>query len=279
MGADLADVFPRRGRLFREIQGVPHLETAGYGHHLLPDPGEGKVGDKVVRVIARVYRHEVVAHGEHVPVAQEGSFGKGRGPGGVKEEANVVAVSLVDQLLEQIGFLAVQFFAQFLNLVDADQEILGVVPHAFGIVPDDSFHLGAGIPDGEGLVHFLLRLAHEEFCIRVVDDVFDLLHHAVLKEPNSHAAGAKGGHFRPEPFRPIVTDHGHLVSPLETEAHHAQTEILDVFIVVLPGVGKPDAELLLPHGHFLVAVFSALAEKEFRYGEILGNLCVSSVHR
>jgi hypothetical protein len=222
MGPDLANVFSGRCRLFRKIQGVSHLKATGDGHHLFPDPGEGKVGDKVVRIATGIHGHEVVSHGEHVPVAQKGAFGKGSGARGVKKEANFITVPFLDHLLKKRGFLFVQFLSQFLDLIDADEKILVVVAHALGIIPDDFFQLRAGIFNGKRLVHFFLRFTYEEFCVGVVDDVLDLLHHAVLKEPHPDAPGAHGGHFGPEPFGPVFSDHGHLVAPLEPQADHAE---------------------------------------------------------
>ncbi len=122
MGPDFADVFLSGVRLFGEIQGVAHLKAAGDGHHLLADPGKGKIGDKIVRVVAGVHGHEVPAHGQHVPVAQQRAFGQGGGTRGVEQQADVVAVALVDQIFEEIRFPGIQFLPQFLDLLQADEE-------------------------------------------------------------------------------------------------------------------------------------------------------------
>jgi len=102
VGADLPDILLGCFRLLREVEGISHLKTARYGHHLLPDPGKGEIRDKIISVIARVNGHEVLTHGEHIPVGQKRTLGKGRGPGGVEEEADIIAMALIYHFFKEV---------------------------------------------------------------------------------------------------------------------------------------------------------------------------------
>ena len=65
-------------------------------------------------------------------------------------------MAFIDQLFEEIRLFFFQFSAQLLNLFKADQIILIIVAHAFGIIPDDFLQFGAFIEDGNGFIDFLL---------------------------------------------------------------------------------------------------------------------------
>ncbi len=48
----------------------------------------------------------------------------------------------------------------------------------------------------------------------MIDDIPDLFHQTVLKQPYPDTAGAQGGHFGPQSFGAVGPDHGHLVARL-----------------------------------------------------------------
>ena len=68
----------------------------------------------------------------------------------------------------------------------------------------------------ENLVHLLLVLGDDEFGLRVVDDVGDLLEDRILIDPGAESAGGLGGELGDDPFGLVVADDGNLVSRLES---------------------------------------------------------------
>ncbi len=199
-------------------------------------------------------------------MGEQRPFGQCRCPGGVKEEADIIPFSLVYQFLEEARLLLIQFSSQLLDLLEADEDGIIVVPHPLWVIPDDFGKLGALILYGQGLIDLFLSLGKIELGIGVIDDVLNLIHQAVLKEPHPDAAGTHGRHLGPESFGAIIADHDRLVALLQPQGDQPQGKGSNVFQVFLPCVGNPDTELLLPHGHLLVPEFFGITEEEFRYG-------------
>ena len=112
----------------------------------------------------------------------------------------------------------------------------------------------------------------------MVNYVFYLVHHTVLEEPDPDSPGTHGGHLSPQTLRPVVSDHRHFIAFFKTKTHHPKTEILHIVVIVLPGKGDPDAELLFPHRHLILAVFFALRDKELWNCEVLGYFDPGLLH-
>ncbi len=197
VGADLPDVLLGRHRVLGEIQGVAPLEPAGDRHHLLADPGKGKVRDIIVGLEAGIHRHQALAHGDHIIVGQKHPLGLGSGPGCVKQEGHVVAMAAGGDFFEQVGLFRLQLPPEVHHLVEADETVLIVIPHPLGVIPDDPLQLGTVVDDGQGLVHLFLTLAHQKPGVRMVDDVLDLFVQGVLEKPDPHCLAAEGPHLGP----------------------------------------------------------------------------------
>ncbi len=163
VGADLPDIFLGKIGCFRKINSIPHLKATGYGHHLLPNPSKGKVGNKIIRIIAGINRHEIAPHGQHIPVGEERALGESRCARCVKKKTDVVAMPFIDHFLKQVRFLFVELPAQFLNLFHTDQKVLVIISHPFGIIPHDDVQFGTLILDGKALIHFFLGFTHKDF--------------------------------------------------------------------------------------------------------------------
>jgi len=123
-------------------------------------------------------------------------------------------MALVDHLLKKARLLLLQLPAQALNLFETNEVVFLIVAHPFGVIPNDLLKVGTLIKDGNGLVYLFLAFAEQESRVRMVNDVPDLIHETVLKEPDPHPPGTQRGHLGPQAFRTVVTDHGHLVSVL-----------------------------------------------------------------
>ena len=101
MGADFTDILLGGLRFFREIEGEPGLNPAGDRHHLLPDPGKGEVGDKIICFKVGIDPHQILAHGEHIIMGEKGSFRKGGRSRGIEEKTDIVSFSLRDRDLRR----------------------------------------------------------------------------------------------------------------------------------------------------------------------------------
>src|SRR5581483_8288489 len=71
------------------------------------------------------------------------------------------------------------------------------------------------------------------------------------------------GQLRPVEARAVVAEHGELVAALEAGRRQPQREIAHVRVAVAPGVGLPDAAVLLAHAR-LPAVGLHVAAQELR---------------
>jgi len=198
-------------------------------------------------------------------MAQKGAFGKGGRAGCVEEQAYVIALALIAHIIEKIGLFLIKLLSEFLDFFYTDQIFLMIITHSLGIVPYNPFKFGTFILYGQCLIHFLLCLPYEKPRVRMIKNVLDFIHHAVLEQPYTNAAGAHGGHLGPEALRPVIPDHGHLVPTLQPETDHTQAEVLDIFV-------------LFPHGHLVLAIFFTLAEKKLGNRKVLGDLYPGSIH-
>ena len=139
MGSYFPDIFLGDFRFFRKIDGITHLKSAGDGHHLFPDPGKRQKGNKIIFRGTGVDFHQVLTHGQQVIMGKEDPFGQGRGPGGIEEQGHVRGLSLGDQLFKEPGVFLVQFPSFLHHFFQTDQQRVVIIPHPFGIIPDDFF--------------------------------------------------------------------------------------------------------------------------------------------
>ena len=128
------------------------------------------------------------------------------------------ATSCVEVARVVLGELA----AALLELVEAQQARVLVVPQAPRVVVDDVLELRALGADVEQLVHLLLVLDHREARLGVVDDELHLLLDGVLVERHRDAAERLGGQHRPVELRAVVADHRGLVAARKAERGQAR---------------------------------------------------------
>jgi hypothetical protein len=78
-------------------------------------------------------------------MGEEGPLGLPRGPGGVEEQGDVIPVTLLHQLLEQIGTLLRHLPAQAHDLRQGHQHRIAIIAHPLGVIPEDPLDLGATV--------------------------------------------------------------------------------------------------------------------------------------
>ena len=164
------------------------------------------------------------------------------------------------------------FLPHLLNLSVAYQHGVFIIPHALGVLPDDPLQFGTAFSDPESFVYFLLPLSDIKPGLSMPNNVFCLIQERVLEEPGGDGPGAQSGHLRPEGMRTVAPDKSDGLASLQPQSLHPQAEGLDVIIIILPGVGQPDAKFLLPHGHFPGSIAAAFLQPDLGNGHIFGNL-------
>ena len=248
VGADLAQVALHRLGLLGDVDGEADLVGQGQRPEGVADPGHGQVGHQLVVGAVAVHLQQPLADREEVAVAEHGPLGEAGGARGVGDDGHVLGAGLLHLLLEVVGVLGIELPPHLLHLGQAQEPGVAVVAHPFGVVVDDLLHVGQLLPQGEELVHLLLVFGQDELGLRVVDDVLHLAGDGVLVDGHGHSAQRLGGHEGPVELGAVVADDGQLVAPLEAQDGQPQGQGLDVLVGVGPGVGLPDAELLLAHG-------------------------------
>jgi hypothetical protein len=104
------------------------------------------------------------------------------------------------------------------------------------------------LAQGEHLVHLLLVLGHDRGDIGVVPDIGELAGDGVLVDGNGHSAETLGGDLGPVEPRAVVADDRQAVAALEPQGGQAEREIAHMRLVLGPGIGLPDAAILLADG-------------------------------
>ncbi len=133
----------------------------------------------------------------------------------------------------------------------AQQKRLVIPAQSPPVFIDDGFQTRALRLDVEQLVHLLLVLGHREAGVGVIEDVRQLSLGRVLVEGNGNAAQRLGGHDRPVELGPVVAHDGGPIAPREAERGQPQGDEAALLEVLPPGVGLPDAEILLADGNLV----------------------------
>jgi hypothetical protein len=129
------------------------------------------------------------------------------GPGGVGDDRGILGRALGHLLLEVARPVLGELPPALLQILEAQQAGILVVPEPSRVVVDDVLEPGALLPDVEQLVDLLLVLDDREAGLRVVDDVLHLLLDGVQsdRDPRTPAPAS------PSTARPVVADHRGLV--------------------------------------------------------------------
>ena len=157
-----------------------------------------------------------------------------------------------------------------LDLIQAQQPRLVVVPHALGVVVDDDLDEGQLVLHLQDLVDLLLVLAHDHPGFRVIDDVVDLRGDSILVDGHGHATEGLRRDHGPVELGAVVADDGDLVTAAEAEAGEAEGDAPHVLDVILPRMCLPDPELLLADGHGRSEALG-IVERELREGAEAGG--------
>src|SRR5262249_13563084 len=125
---------------------------------------------------------------------------------------------------------------------------LRIVTEPARVVVDDVLQTGAVALHVDQLVDLLLVLDNREASLGVVEDVLHLSLDRVLVERDGDAADRLRSQHGPVELGAVVPDDGHLVAARKAEGGQPEADQASLLVVVPPGVGLPDAEVLLADG-------------------------------
>ena len=101
-------------------------------------------------------------------------------------------------------------------------------------------------PSFQDLVHLLLVVADHEDRIAMANDVGRFLGGVGGIDPHGHGSGALSSQVGVKPFGLVVAKNADMIALVQAQSHHAQAEIADVAVIIVPGYLLPDPEILFP---------------------------------
>ena len=245
--AQLAQVALHRLGAFGTVAGGRHHQRRAEREDRVAHPSHRQVAEPVVAARHRLDAGEALRGGDHVGVAQQHALGAPGGAGGVGDQRHVLRAALLDLALEVARMLLGKVAAGLLQVGERPEDVVGVRAHAERILVDDEAQVLQLAGQGQHLVDLLLVFGHDDRHLGVVEHEGQLAGNGVLVERHGHAAERLRGELRPVEARPVVAEHRQLVAALEACRRQAQREVVHVGVAVAPGVGLPDAAVLLAH--------------------------------
>ena len=260
-GRNLAQVFLHGADRLAKV----HLRTQVGGHeagqHLLGDVAQRQVGQVAG---ARVHAQALDDAGHHaadVAPRQHGALGFAGGTRGVDHQADVVQALRRQRRVD--GGLRAGLLAQALDLGEGgDQFALGgrEAAQALGLHDDDLFERRQAGTRFEQLVGLLLVLADHHRDVGVADDVGHLAARTGWVDADGDGADQPGAHLRQHPFNAVLRQHADMAARRNAQGRQSEGEGTGAAVVVGPGEGFPDAEVLLPDGDARGIALRALAQ-------------------
>ncbi len=150
-----------------------------------------------------------------------------------------------------------------LHVLEGEERRVLVLPQAARVGVDDVADLRELVEHVEDLVDLLLVLGDDEGGVAVVDDVGDLGEVRVLVEPDRRRAGRLRGELGQTHSGRLSPMIATLSPRLQAERDEAEREVPDVVVVLAPGEGLPDAELLLAQRDAVAESCRALRTRSF----------------
>ena len=117
----------------------------------------------------------------------------------------------------------------------------------------------------EQLVDLLLVLGEHQPRLAVVEKISGFLVEHIAIEPEAQGPDGVGRHFGRDPIGPVVADDADDIVAAEAQLDHAEREIVHARLVVVPGEGAPQAEVLFAQRD-LAAVLFGVEPQHFRIG-------------
>src|SRR5229473_1801077 len=159
--ADLTEVVTDGGGVFGAVDRAAREEGHGEREEAVPDPGHGQVGHDLVAPAHGLHLEELPRGGEEGAVGDHHALGKPRRPRRVVDDGEIRRESPGHLGVPVPGMIAGELDTPRLDLIQAHQPRMVVVPHALGVVVDDDLDEGQLVLHLQNLVDLLLVLADE----------------------------------------------------------------------------------------------------------------------
>ena len=131
---------------------------------------------------------------------------------------------------------------------------------AFHVEHDDALDMGQALAGLQVLVELLVVLDKQEHAVRVGAEVLDLRCGIGGVNAIADAAHALHGQIGPHPLAAGIGQHRGDLARLETQADQTSTDFSDGPTDLGPGIGTPQAQVLLAHHHRAAQFVDALPE-------------------
>ena len=157
-------------------------------------------------------------------------------------------------------FLA-KLAAALLDVLEADQERISVMPQALRVVVDDPVDFWQALLDFQYLIDLFLILCEHDGGIGMINHILQFSTDGVLIERYRSPSHDLGRHHGPIDLRPVITQDGELIVGLESQGHQSERQVSHFLLVLRPGPLLPDALFLLPDCHLPWALTRVPHEK------------------
>ena len=138
---------------------------------------------------------------------------------------------------------------------------VGEAAQALHVEHHDLPQAGRAFAHRQDLVELLLVLHEQVFGVAVVDQVLDLGRRIGRVDAGRDARRAQHAQVAEQPFLVVVGEDRRALARLQPERDEPRADRLGGLAVLAPGVGLPDAAVLLAHGHLVAARGDAMPEQ------------------
>src|ERR1019366_2068981 len=148
------------------------------------------------------------------------------------------------------------------ELVGGQQPGVVIFPHATRVGIDDVLEVGDAVGERQELVDLLFVLGEHQSGFAIAQEIGGFLVQHVAIEAEAHGADGMGGDFGRHPVRPVVADDADNVAAAEPELDQAEREVVHPRLVVIPGEGFPEPEILFAQSD-LAAMLAGVEPQQF----------------
>ena len=249
---DLADVERDGIDRFRKADGAAEHQMRDLAIAAFGDMAERQVTHRLERLVGDPDGFGVdIGCIDQVPMRQHRALGRACRARGVDQDGDIVGRGLRNQAVEgriRVGVFAGIGLAELAQLLERHQLLLPVLPQALGVDADDGLQRRQAVIVGdrvEHLVGLFLIARDDDPRAGMADDVLQFDPGIGRIDADRDRADHLDAEIGVKPFRRVLAGDGDAVARLETEREQAERDRAGGLVVMVPGIGIPDAIFLL----------------------------------
>ena len=275
---DFAKVGLNRSQAFGEVHYGTRCQRQVYrvnlfGHMAKRQIGNGRIGRRTAVDRVGSDRHCI-----DVPVGNHRSLRSSRRPGGEDHQRDIVLALPCEAVINPGWRLGGKGDSAGLNIGECRKAGNLVMAQAFRVDYDNLLEQGQPGTHLQNLVHLFLILAHHHGGIGCCEQILHLGSRRGRIHPYRDCADHACTELREHPFLAVLADDGDVSPFAQSERGKPKSELARVFLVLLPGEGLPDTEVLLTQRHF-VGAFACPETQLVRQGGVRVKWHVQESHR